>query len=47
MLNAKNLYSSDSKARNLTLSEYIYINLSYSTFIERFRLRQKKSVLAV
>ncbi len=36
------LYSSDSKARNFTLSEYIYFILSYSIFIERFRLKQKK-----
>jgi len=37
--NEKNyLYSSDSKTRNFTLSEYIYIIVSYSIFIERFRL---------
>ena len=35
-------YPSDSKARNFTLSEYIYIILSYAIFIERFRLKQKK-----
>jgi len=41
--NKKNqLYSSDSKNRNFTLSEYIYIVLLYSIFIERFRLKQKK-----
>ena len=32
----------DSKAINFTLSEYIYIILSHSKFIERFRLKQKK-----
>jgi hypothetical protein len=36
--------SSVSKTRNFTLSEYIYIILSYSILIERFRLKQKKSV---
>ncbi len=37
-----------SKTRNFTLSEYVYIILSYSIFIERFRLKQqKKSCLAV
>ncbi len=40
-------YSSDSKTRNFTLSDYIHIILPYSIFIERFRLKQKKSVLAV
>jgi len=39
------LYSSDSITRNFTLSEYIYIILSYSIFIELFRLKQKKNGL--
>ena len=37
--------SSYSKTRNLTLSEYIYIILSYSIFIERFRLKQKSGLI--
>jgi hypothetical protein len=43
--NKKNQLYFDSKTRNFTLSEYIYIVLSYSIFIERFRLKQKKSGL--
>jgi hypothetical protein len=38
------LYSRDSKTRNFTLLEHVYIILSYSIFIERFRLKQKKKV---
>ena len=38
------LYLSDSKTRNFTLFEYIYVILSYSIFLERFRLKQKKAV---
>jgi len=41
------LYSSDSKTRNFTLSEHVYIILSYSIFIERFRLKQKKKCLVL
>jgi len=46
--NEKNyFYSSDSKTRSFTLSEYIYIIVSYYIFIEQFGLQQKKSVLVV
>ncbi len=36
------LYLSDSKTRNFTLSEYIYIILSYSIFIESDKDLYKK-----
>jgi hypothetical protein len=35
------------KTRNFTLSDHVYIILSYSIFKERFRLKQKKSGLVV
>ena len=35
-----------SKTRNFTLSEYVYIILSYSILIERFRFKQKKKVVS-
>jgi len=32
------------RTKNFTLSEHVYIILSYSIFIERFRLKQKKKL---
>ncbi len=38
-------FKANTKPRNFTLSEHVYIILSYSIFIEQFRLKQKKKVV--